>query len=430
MRKIKQALITLLWLGLLPCQLFALTISEIYFEGNEVTQDRVLRQELLVHEGEEADAKLIEDSRQAMMNLGLFKSVTSRLEEGDNGSHLIFTLEERYFFLPIPLVGARAKNGNVADGLGSINYGLELRLDNVMGLNQRLKLKYEKEDFEDAGSTASRETSIKYDIPRLIDTPYLLNMQVKQVQLETEEVDLDVVIGSYRREEMSGGFYLSRWLKTESIGHGWMAGGGLNVATLEYSDRVGTATSYSDAQTIALSLGLSYTDIQEHPYHREGETYGYSISVASTQLGSDNGFTHHGLFYRSYRPVQFADSNINTQVRLNVANGVGTTYSVGNSALLRGYDNDYATGNAMLLMNLEYHQHLSGYRQLRGVVFVDVGNAWASMADMDLGNMPTGVGMGLRWRVQSFVDVTLRMDYARSLDSGETKFILNSNASF
>lgn len=410
----------------------AVLISEIQFEGNEVTQDKVLRQELLVKEGEEANTKLIEDSRQAIMNLGLFKTVTSHLEPGDSGSLLIFTLEERYFFLPIPLIGARAKNGNVAEGLGSVNYGVELRFDNVMGLNQRLRLKYEKEDFEDAASTTSKETSLKYDIPRLADTPYLLNIQLKQVQREIIEldVDVDVITGSYNRDATTGSFYLSRWLDVESIGRGWTAGAGLSATTVEHTEKTGTAISYGDGQTIALNLGLSYVDIEEHPYHRQGETYGYSLSVGSTQLGSDSGFTHHGLFYRSYHPVQFADSNINTQIKLDIANGAGTTYSVGNAALLRGYDNDYAVGNAMLVMNLEYHQHLSGYRQLRGVVFADVGNAWASMKDMDLGHMATGVGVGLRWRVQSFVDVTLRTDYARSLETGESKWILNSSASF
>lgn len=426
----KRSLLTLLWLAILPGQLLAVPISKIEFEGNAVTRDRVLRQELLLHEGDEVNVEQIEASRQAIMNLGLFKSVTSRLEEDGEERRLIFSVEERYFLLPIPLLGARAKEGNAAEGLGSISYGIDLRYNNVMGLNHRLKLLYENEDFQDAGGDSKKETTLQYDIPRLIGTPYQLSLGAKNIQRVVTEYTGDVASGSYHQDEESGSFYISRWLNSASISAGWKLGAGMSSTTLHYSNQSGSGLLYHDNQTLALNTGISYEAVHEFAYHRQGEQYGYALSLGLPQLGSDNAFDQHSFFYRRYQPTNFADSNINTQVQLNLADGSGSTYSVGNAGLLRGYANDYAVGNAMLLINLEYHHHLTGYRQLRGVLFADFGNAWPSVSAIDLGDLPAGIGIGLRWRVQSFVNVTLRMDYAMALATKTNMLTLNTSASF
>jgi outer membrane protein insertion porin family len=426
----KLSPVALLWLSLLPAQLFAVPISEIQFEGNAVTRDKVLRQELLLREGEEASLEQIEASRQAIMNLGLFKSVTSRLEEDGEGRRLIFSVEERYFLLPIPLLGARAKEGNAAEGLGSISYGVDLRYNNVLGLNHRLKLLYENEDFQDAGGDSKNETAIEYNIPRLIGTPYQLSLSAKNIQRDITEFTDDIATGSYHQDENSGSFYISRWLNSESISRGWKVGAGLSSKTLQYDEQSGSGLLYQDNQTLAFDTGISYEAVHEFAYHRQGEQYGYALSLGLPQLGSDNAFDQHRFYYRRYQPTDFADSNINTQVQLSLAGGSGNTYSVSNAALLRGYENDYAVGNAMLLVNLEYHQHLSGYRQLRGVLFADFGNAWPSFSRIDLGDLPAGVGIGLRWRVQSFVNVTLRLDYAMALATKTNMVTLNTSASF
>jgi outer membrane protein assembly factor BamA len=249
------------------------------------------------------------------------------------------------------------------------------------------------------------------------------------VKKEIFEYDGDINTGLYHSNESSGNFTVSRWIDTP-ISRGWTAGAGLSVEDINYYEQSGSGLAYNDNFTLALNLGLDRNDTQEYPFHRDGERYGYAISLALPQLGSDSSFTRHYLYYRRYRPLEFAHSNLNTQFQFYAANGEGDTYSIGNSTLLRGYDDDYAEGNAMFLANVEYHQHMSGYPQLRGVLFTDIGNAWASVSDIDLGDTLTSVGIGLRWRVQSFVDVTLRMDYAYALSADTTKLTLNTTASF
>ncbi len=425
----KQVRFTLIWLVLCCDQAHAEPISKILFEGNEVTQEKVLRQELLIQEGDDADPRLIEESRLAIMNLGLFKNVVSRLEQEGDAQRLIYTVDERFFLLPIPRLGIRAKDGDAQEGVGSYTYGIELRYDNLLGLNQRLKLVHEIEEPREEGGDYIKESSIRYTVPRIVDSVYQLDMSLKQVKKQIFEYENDINTGRYHSTESSGSFSVSRWIDT-TISRGWRGGAGISVEDINYYEQVGSGLAYVDNFTLALTLGLDRSDTQEYPYHRDGEQYGYSISLGLPQLGSDSSFTRHHLYYRRYRPLEFADSNLNTQFQLYAANGSGDTYGIGNSALLRGYDDDYAKGNALFLANLEYHHHMSGYPQLRGVVFTDIGNAWPSVSDIDLGDMLTDVGIGLRWRVQSFVDVTLRMDYAYALSSETTKLTLNTKASF
>lgn len=417
--------------GLLHSTLVAaVPITDILFEGNNTTRDKVLRKELLIKEGDEADPQTIEASRQSIMNLGLFKNVGTRLEEADGGRRLIFTVEERFYLLPIPLIGVKPKNGNAAEGIGSYNYGMELRYDNVAGLNHRLKIVYEDEDSQATDVPSNNTLSLSYTIPHLIDSPYRLALDAKQVKEDANILSDDTVIGSYHLETTSGGFYLSRWLNPKGISRGWSAGAGVSARVNRYTEMTGAALGYKDHQLLQLKTGINYSDVAEHPYHREGTNYGYDLVVASQALGSDYAFTRHYLYFRRYQPLSFSDSNLNTQVKVGLAAESGTAFSLDNSALLRGYESNFVTGNAMLLINTEYHHHISGYRQLRGVVFIDAGNAWKDAGNIQLGQLHSSIGVGLRWRVQSFVNVTLRIDYAQALATGDTKIILNTSASF
>jgi outer membrane protein assembly factor BamA len=87
-------------------------------------------------------------------------------------------------------------------------------------------------------------------------------------------------------------------------------------------------------------------------------------------------------------------------------------------------------GNVFALLNLEYHHPLTGYNQMRGVVFTDIGDAWDDLESITLNHLKSSVGVGLRWTVQSFVDVTLRGDFAYALDAQTYRGYFSTRASF
>ena len=116
-------------------------VVEIAFEGNRVTRASVLRQELLIREGDPADPEAIEASRQSLMNLGLFKDVRADTTPVEDGVVLTYRLTEKYFYFVLPRLSRSAD--------GDLRYGGEVRADNVFGLNHRLRLRF---DIDEAAS--------------------------------------------------------------------------------------------------------------------------------------------------------------------------------------------------------------------------------------------------------------------------------------
>ena len=401
-------------------------IDQIRFRGNKVTKESVMRQEMVVSPGDPLDPDKIEKSRQAIMNLGLFKSVKADVLQEEGANILLITVDERYYILPLPLLDARLEEEEYS-------YGVELRHDNLVGLNQRLKLTYEHKNSVDSDIPMRKEASLNYSYPRIDGTLNNLAISGKVIREDLQVRESDLVTGSYRLDSRSVGFRFSRWLDAESISEGWLLGGGMAVAQQVYARQKDSAESYEDSQALEFNAGLDYDDVQEYPYHKEGSAYGYGFSVALPPIGSDYSYFRHRFYHRNYYALKSRDANLNTQLKLGLATGSSfgsPAFSLGGGSSLRGYESDVAVGNAMLQLNAEYHRHMSGYRQLRGVVFMDVGNAWPGVMEVNLGKLLSSAGLGLRWRVQSFVDVTLRIDAAYALETGATKVYASTSSSF
>ncbi len=401
-------------------------IDEIRFSGNKVTQEIVMRQEMLVSEGDPIDVNKIEKSRQAIMNRGLFKSVEAEVLQEDGANVLLITVEERFYILPLPRLDARLEEKEYS-------YGIDLRHDNLMGLNQRLRLTYEHKNSADGESPTRKESSLSYSYPRILGSSENLSVSGKVIREELQELENEILIGSYRQDSRSLSFRVSRWLGPDSISRGWILGGGMAVSQRIYSRQQGSGEVFENSQALELNAGLDYSAVEEFPYHREGSAYGFGLSVSLPETGSDYSYNRFALYHRNYHAMSVVDASIHTQVKFGLANGSSfdaPAFGVGGGSSLRGYESDVAEGNAMLQLNAEYHHHLSGYRQLRGVVFIDAGNAWPGGLEIDPGKFYSSVGLGLRWRVQSFVDLTLRIDTAYALDTGETKLYGTTSSSF
>ena len=401
-------------------------ITQIRFSGNKVTEERVLRQEMLVREGDLPDPNKIEKSRQAIMNLGLFKTVEADVLQEEEATVLLITVDERYYFLPLPLLDARLEEEEYS-------YGIEVRYDNLAGLNQRLKLTYEHKKSVDKEIPLRKEGSFSYSYPRIYGTRNNLGVNAKIIRRDIDVLEGDIVTGEYRIDERSTGFRFSRWLNPESISQGWLAGAGMSVSQQIYTSRTGVADGYKNSQALEVNFGLDYSAVQEFPFHREGSAYGYGFSLALPGIGSDYSYNRHRLYHRNYHVLQEGKANLNTQIKLGLANGSSfgaPAFGLGGGSSLRGYDSDVVSGNAMIQLNAEYHRDVGGYHQLRGVVFSDVGNAWPGVEEVKFGKFLTSVGLGLRWRVQSFVDLTLRIDTAYALDTKATKVYASTSSSF
>ncbi len=398
-------------------------IVRIAFEGNKVTREVILRQELWIKEGDAADAHLIERSRQAIMNLGLFKSVTTRLEDTGEGLVLYFSVEEKFYILPIPKLKR--------DSDGDIKYGLELRLDNLLGYNQRLTLIWENREI--AGADDEREYGASYEVPRFVDSEYGLTLAGAQVDSYVRKEDEFSQVGEYRKVSDKFSFSISRWLAQHAPSEGYRASMGASWQGDTYTRLSGPPGLYEDRKRLLGHLEVSYTKVRERKYDREGRNYGVRLSLSGKRQGSDDSFGILELYYRKYRPaIISAHDNLNYQFKLGLGNGIPEdedAFTLGSSTTLRGYARDSIAGDSFILANVEYLRPVFGQRSLRGVLFTDIGNAYPEN-EIDLSDWEVAAGIGLRWKIRAFVKTDLRIDAGYAFGQKDTKVYFGSKNTF
>lgn len=407
----------------------AAIISAIEFDGNRVTNPKILRYEILVKEGDIADPALIERSRQAIMDLGLFTSVYASVEQREDGSVLRFVVKEKYYILPVPKLNRDDDN--------NISLGAEITIDNLAGLNQQLKLRYETEDAAGLSGGKIDTNTLSYNYPRMFGSLYQLHTEISQDRKPAEVVTGTTVTSLYELENWTASLQVSRWLAPRGPSRGWQVGAGLvwRHHGYDYVSYAPTDT-FQDAQAVGISVLGQFLDVRDYLFSRSGMEYGYSGEFGAPVLGSDTGYTRHELFYRRYillegRPHE----NLEFQGRLGLSSGdifagEDYAYSLGGSKTLRAFDTGTFTGNSFFLFNLQYLRPFFDYYPLRAALFLDIGNAYPSNETINLGDLKWDIGIGLRLRLKSFVKIDLRVDASYSYDTGEYKIFAGTKEVF
>ena len=404
-------------------------ITRIEFVGNRVTQPQILRQEMLVKEGDIADKALIERSRQAIMDLGLFVAVYAYFDPREDGSVLRIIVKEKYYILPVPKLNRDEEN--------NFSLGAEIELANLAGLNQQLKLKYETDDATGLSGGQIDTHSLSYNYPRVFGTPYLFRTEISEQRLPVEVVNGDVLSSLYEKEAWTASLQVSRWINRTGPSRGWQLGVGMAWRRNTYDFvRGATTDSFRDARAVGLTVHGQYIDVHDFLFSRQGLEYGYNGEFGTPTLGSDSEYTRHEFFYRRYFLLEERrHENIDLQARLGLSSGdifsdESAAYSVGGSRSLRGYASGSFPGNAFVQFNIQYLRPFFDYYPLRGALFLDVGNAYPSNEEINLGDLKWSVGVGFRLRLKSFVKIDLRVDASYAYDTGEYKFFAGTREVF
>ena len=360
---------------------------------------------MYVSEGDLVDLKKIEDSVQGIMDLGLFKSVSYYLvedyEEADESdADLVILLEEKIYLLILP----RLKVNEDAT-----HYGIQVRWDNVFGLNHEMRFL-----LEDRGTTDGVDEyrqRIKYKYPNVKSSKYELNFNFSD-QNNVDEID---DFTSVNRKDKNFGIGVFKWLNPTGRNRGWFAGIGFDYRQRENEVVLGALVDNElDAMVIEMQYG--FKDLHQYAYSRSGKEFGYYTHISHHALSSESEFFLHVLYYRSY--YQFdsrPDDNLNVQTILgHSTNNIldDEAFSLGSSEDLRGYESGSFVGNTMLLVNIEYMMPSTISPSLRYVYFVDFGNTYDDISEIRNGHLKTGVGTGLRWKVPMFVRLDFRLDIA------------------
>jgi len=399
-----------------------LTIEKIRFEGNRVTREIVLREELFFEEGDSFSSEDMVRSRQSIQNLSLFKIVEARAERGETGVIVTFSVVEKWYILPIPRLGRNAD--------GDISYGGELRWDNALGLNQQIKLVAEQEDKAD-GETEQR-TFLEYSMAKIPRTPYGVRTKVERTRTLTDSKDeAGSVLGQYYAYTDTFNLSVSRWLKRTAPSQGWRGTVGM-IWDRDYSDaESGTPELPSDHRQLSLGVSGGFTAINDKEFYRTGQEFGGGVSFGRESLGSEENFYNLGAYWRRFAPIHVPIwSNVNFQFQAGFNHGQVDQFELGGSSTMRGIlEQDSLKGDVFALLNVEWLIPQPKYPALRWNIFTDIGNAWPRQ-DVNILRWEKTVGVGARLKIRSLVNTSLRLDIGYNPSTGDYKVYAGTNQIF
>ena len=409
-------------LPLLCCLAFAATAQEpaepsagprivdIEFSGNAVTQPRVLLREMLLAPGDLAEPDKVAAARQAVQDLGLFRAVDIEQRPVHGGVVLIVTVEEKFYLLPLPRF-------DVKDS-GEYAYGVQLRWANLFGLNHSLRMIWEQRDRKESGVGRENSFTAGYSLPQIGDSRYNLGFNAGYTTRPVEVEDQPEL--SYEEQFQSFGVRVSRGLSDEGPpSQGWMLSTGVQW---QHQDTSGDNAEAPYGTATSVVGGFGYRDLHFNRYSESGSLFNVQVAVATEGVASDYDQVNYAVNARRFLPLgRRAHRSLVLLAELGARHGGppdNDAYELGGSSQLRGYDNDFVEGDAFYRVATEFLSPLGKWDWLRGLVVLEAGNAFERPRDASLGRVYASLGLGVRFRVDWFVDLDIDFGYAIPIGGG------------
>lgn len=384
----------------------ALPVAAIEFVGNRTTRPRVMLRELPFAVGGTADLVAVERGRQAILDLGLFKAVQADSRVVDGGLVVTYTVVEKFYILPLPRLDANTD--------GQYAYGMQLRWSNLWGLNHTLRLTGLQREAQRQGVGKENQYSFSYGAPFVAESRWSLGLSASYTDRPVE-----VSEGSYREEFEALQFIGVRALSEGPPSQGWSFGTGL---LWQRQDTSGLVTPYGEATAPVLTLG--YRDLHFRVYSEEGLVFGSRLEVARSGLASDYDYTRLSAGATRYWAVgskPYQTFHLLGEFGLRWQGPAGTTsYGLGGSSALRGYDKDFIEGDAYYRLATEFVRPV-GWRWLRAVVITEVGALSEEPGQLLGSRVYSSIGLGLRLRLPTLVDFEIEAGVAMPLTGGAVR---------
>jgi len=372
-------------------------IRLVNIEGNEQTQDRVIRRQISSLPGSIFKRSDVIRSQRDIFNLGFFDDVKLDYKRANElgDIDLIYQVKEKSSF---GTIGAGVSY-NATDKLTGY---IELAQPNFRGKGQRLEIKLEK-----GGSKANAQ--IGFTEPYLFDHPMAAGFNVSYLtttydyyQYQTKGININLsrpLLLDYSR--IYFGLELNNsFVPSASIKSGYSPSGPYNV----YRDTIPRTT---------LSPLISFNrDSRDYIFNAlSGSSLSYSLELSTIGIY----FQRHIFDASIYFPM-FKKFSLMFRSRLGLIEGftshdtipVSERFYPGGTGLdgIRGYadrslgvyEGGYNIGGkALAIYSMEYKFRPSP--QLAFLAFVDAGNTWNSFRDLNISNLKRGAGVGVRLEI-------------------------------
>ncbi|MEN2985093.1 MAG: BamA/TamA family outer membrane protein [Thermodesulfovibrionaceae bacterium] len=388
--------------------------------GNRKTKTKFIYQRLLPKENQPYNPYLLDQERQILYGTGLFSLIDIKNQIQDSNIDLIYNFEE----LPA---------GAIEFGVGYGEYEklkafIDFSYINLFGMNKQIFSRFELNTLE----TRVYTTYIDPWIGKKLSFKSSLMFERANVK----NIDTKEIIYKIKRYGLSTGFEkkFTDTFKAEIL------------YELNYSktwdvlpEVVISNQDIGEILTSGVKLSFIY-DSRDNPFDPEkGILGGLTIKLTSKSIGSEINFLKSSFYINKY--IKIAKGFIlATSLRSGLAwlyddtkeLPISERYFLGGRDTIRGYpqntvgpkrDNQPTGGNAFLMGNIELRNYLG--KNLFLVNFLDFGNVWKRVGDVDPSDLKYTTGIGFRYKTPIGL---IRVDYGHKLNrqkgesSGEIHF--------
>lgn len=380
-------------------------IGEIRFEGDQRTNESVLRRRVDSQTGDPLDPTSIEESRYRLSRLGVFRRIDVDYVPADAGERdVVFHLQD----LP-------AKEASLLLGYGSyeqLRGGIELAQTNLWGRAHRSRLLLVQ-------SFKGTQGNYTYTVPELFGEQ--IDGSVRLFGLQREEV-------AFERQEYGGSATLRRripWFGAEGrLGYTYQS--------LQNNDNVLGTSAVDEVRTNVASIDVGLTrDRRDNPLRpRRGYRWFGQAELASKNLGGEVDYQRielGGSYHTSWGAGRWIHAGLIHGVVLTLGADndldlpVNKRFYPGGDNDIRGYqdgeaaprtiDGAFVGAKSYLLLNLEVEQALS--KSWSAILFFDALGETVSLADYPFQERLYSAGLGLRY--QTLIG-PVRLEYGRNLN--------------
>ena len=407
--------------GVLTITLNEGMLEDIVIKGHEKTKEYVISRELYqVEKGKPFNINKVKRSVQRVYNLGYFEDVNMRLIPGREPNAVV-----------LELTVVEQKTGTFSIGAG---YSKSDGMVGIFGLGDKNfrgtgdQVNVQLEFGGDANDGNNYELS--YVRPWLDAKQTSLGITIYDMTNRYDDYDYDTndYFSTYDRNRKGwditlgrpSGEYIQNYLsfkqrKDTYVEH---VSGDVDLSNPGAGSKYEHYLEDNFGKTNSLSLSRIY-DTRDNVFNpTQGSRISLTAEFAGKAFGGDFDFNKYTLENRNYWKVG-RDHVIALRVIGGYADGKmpeSGHFKVGGSDTLRGYEDDQFKGDKMLAASVEYRFPIA--KKVQGVVFTDVGNAWADKS-YKLSDLNASVGVGLR--VQTPIG-PIRLDLAKGDEGARTHF--------
>ena len=393
-------------------------IAHFRVSGNAKTQRRFILQWTELEVGQTLTIEALNNALQELRDTDLFRSIrfqTETFEDGELTLHII--VEERRYWLLLPRLSRNSE--------GDLKTGLRLRMHNLQGADRTLDLLVQQEQEADGDDV--EEFRIHYELP-LYSHPYDLSWRVSHRVKDTEQEGFENV-----ETVRFFAFDVSRDWNTElfTTPLTLRVGGAFEDRSLEepYPESIDAREA---GMFNRLRFGIEFDGVRRERYRRFGSFYGVTLDQGFEWMGSDYDSTIVEFEANGFHRLNRYD-NFNYRAVFEVSNNSPfdyTRYDIGGGSTIRGLEDFDERGDARLFANLEY---VFSYRKKPAIahsLFLDFGNVYDDLESVDITDLQYTIGTGFRWKIESFVDTDLFLDYGYSPDEQDGKLYGGTSLNF